>query len=534
MDTDNNPRGPGKLIKLVKRVLGTSTPEIDEVHEFHNKLSMLVRERQQVSESLRIISNWERVLSNQETGENAPSLITNGKRAGVFEAYNKKWIALRLAFNLYRALLQSRQKFEGMRKQSITQIFALDPELAKKIVSLKMPQGRYLENLHQLREVMERNPDIAANYIKTHYDEIMKQLDSIQDPSKREELRKLIIAASNEELKALEKCVADIRSWPYRVSYGIDLFIERPKLFLIGGKSKFDNEAFLGLRVYFRDLDLERQVYGNAENKRLITYKEELRFFSEARYAIKKSDETQGRWEGFYDFYNNLDKRKNYIGTVRDRFGNEEFARLLEIFKEKKHEAPVDWEHELGELTERLIKRAYPLVVEPAGQALMRIFNARIASLSGKRETAIEELKAKLAEGDSDSKFKKQFLGIVETRRGQLKKELENERREFESMNVNLALAANEFSIRFEKLIAQVDSRREIGAEKQIIESSLGWRRFIIGHIRQLDSNPEAISTQYLERSTYGMINTLRAAISELKYTRILRKRYIGGLRELD
>ena len=38
-----------------------------------------------------------------------------------------------------------------------------------------------------------------------------------------------------------------------------------------------------------------------------------------ARDAIKRSVETQGNWEGFYEFYNNLKKGKNYIRMVRGK-----------------------------------------------------------------------------------------------------------------------------------------------------------------------------------------------------------------------
>jgi len=54
------------------------------------------------------------------------------------------------------------------------------------------------------------------------------------------------------------------------------------------------------------------------------------------------------------------DRGKNYHKDVkRGIMGNEEFARLLVLFKEKKHEAPVDWEHEFSNLSETLLNKAY-------------------------------------------------------------------------------------------------------------------------------------------------------------------------------
>jgi len=148
-----------------------------------------------------------------------------------------------------------------------------------------------------------------------------------------------------------------------------------------------------------------------------------MELFMKARYSIKKSVETQGKWEDFYQIYDNLDKGKNYIKTVREKFGNEEFARLLEAFKEKKHEAPIDWEEEFRVLGEKLSNQAYPLVVQPAAQALIRLFDARTKKLEQEKTKAFAELQKLILEQDPTANAKKQFLKILDKTRLELRRE---------------------------------------------------------------------------------------------------------------
>ena len=84
-----------------------------------------------------LINNWEDLLSNAETGENVPSLIKKGKRRGLMEAYNKKWIAFSMALALYRMLLIDMQRFVSEKAGFAGKIRTLDPKLADKIDSLK-------------------------------------------------------------------------------------------------------------------------------------------------------------------------------------------------------------------------------------------------------------------------------------------------------------------------------------------------------------------------------------------------------------
>ncbi len=534
MDIFNNSKGGGKFIRLVSNLIGNETKSQEVVEEFHDKFRFLIKQRQRIVGGVRRIKNWDKIISNVETGDDSPSLVTKGRKIGLVEVYNRKWIALRLALSLYRTLLASKQKFEQERKQVIRQIFSFDPELANMIASIRMPEASNLEGLEQLKKEIIKNPNDAISYIKTSFNGILKQVNVVQDKKKSEELKRLVIEVRNQESEELLRCLNDVRSWSYRVTYGIDLFIQRPVLFLIGGKSRFDNESFLGLQTNFKDLDLAKQVYKSSEIRKLITYKEELKFFSEARYAIRKSIETQGKWEGFYAFYNNLDNGENYIKRVRGRFGNEEFARLLEIFKEKRHEDPSYWEHELGELTERLLKRAYPLVVEPARQVLIRIFDSRISDLTSKGLSALDQLKDKLTEADAYTKFRIQFLEIIAKRRNELKKNLKNEQEEFRSASMDILLAADEFGIKFEQLIADVNSPKEMIVQKQILDLSMAWRNFINRTLSPLNLSEEEIEksvpNESLEQSKFGIFSALKVAEIELANKRKLEKKYEAGV----
>ena len=87
-----------------------------------------------------------------------------------------------------------------------------------------------------------------------------------------------------------------------------------------------------------------------------------------------------------------MHKGPKYIEKVRDEYGNKEFADFLSRLHGKIHENPKAWIDELAELGSVLIKRAYPLVIQPAANALIRIFEARIKELEGKKASAIKDL----------------------------------------------------------------------------------------------------------------------------------------------
>ena len=126
-----------------------------------------------------LIVNWEAILSNKETGENIPSLIEKGKRKGMMEAYNKKWIALSLAIDLFRMLATNMQRFVSEKDAYLARIKALDLELALKIEPLMLSPKEGLEFLAPIKGILN-NPQMIVSYIKTHYDELMQKIDRMK------------------------------------------------------------------------------------------------------------------------------------------------------------------------------------------------------------------------------------------------------------------------------------------------------------------------------------------------------------------
>ena len=343
---------------------------------------------------------------------------------------------------------------------------------------MKLSKTEELGILAPIKDIILKNPQAVITYIKTHFDEIIQRIDKIQDTTTGDRLRRIIILLSGRETEELLRCINDVRSWPYRAGYDIDLYIERPNLFLIGGKSKYDGEIFLGVYNYCKDLDIRGTLYEVPEVRKLLTYKEELEFFRQARYNILKSIKEEGKWEDFYKFYHNLRSGEKYIQKVKEKFGNEEFANLLERVEEKIHESPIDWANELGVLSERLIKQAYPLVIEPAAQAFIRIFDARIQELNGKKAEALRDLWKLLNEQDLNLKIKKEFAEILRKRRKKLKAELEKERQEFDSLKRDLIVILPEFESRISFVESKMQMEHVLLYEYKILDKLSSWRKF--------------------------------------------------------
>src|SRR3989338_2449226 len=428
--------------------------------------------------------NYNEMLRNAETSMPSVSILDKFKRIGLAEIYNKKGIALRLAFVLYKKLESSPQEFYSSRQEFTTKITEFYSELGENIKSLTLPkQNEVLVILSPIMKVIN-NPQIVASYIVTHYTELMQKIDRMNDKKIASKLRHTIMVLSNMEIKELDRCISDVRSWPYRGAYGINLYIERTFLLLNGGKSKYDGEAFLGFRLHFRDKELVTVLLKAPQFRKLMTYRQEIEFFVEARNAIQKSVETEGKWEGFYAFYNKLDEN---IRKVRDVYGNDQFAKILEVFKEKKHEAPIDWENELYMLYEDLIKKAYQLVVEPAARALIGIFEARIKKIEEGKVSALNELRKLLKEKDELYKTKREFAKILRKKRERLLSELKKDRLEFEALIREIVLAMPEFESKFNQITQHKNLVRDLLVEFAILDTSIAWENFTSSNMVVVD-----------------------------------------------
>ena len=536
--TENKRRVFGWIPMIFAGKSTKSEVERDIFAEFDASYSQFLAKFWQISNRWDIILRWESVLANKETGENALSIAASGKRIGLTERYNKKWIALRLGLSAYNLLVKDNDKFASEINPRINQISQLDSQLAEEMRSLGFSQrgktdlGTVLQPMAKLLE----NPRLVIAYVKTHYDELMKQVDRIHDKATADILRMAIVSFSDREVEELNRCTNDIRSWPYIMSYGIQLFIERGFLFINGGRSRYDRNSFLGFSMYFKDENLVSEMKKTPEIKRLLTYMQEIQFFTMARDAIKRSVETQGNWEGFYEFYNNLKKGKNYIRMVRERFGNEQFARVLEAFEQKKHEAPVDWENELENLDQQLTRRAYEIVVQPAAQTIIKIFEQRIKQLEQQKITALADLKKLMLEGDSSTKAKELFLRILNRKKKQLIKKLENERMEFQNLTENVVLTIPDLVAKLNLLdeVTQDLKERRAGAE---IAKRLGdWQGFIAktsGAAKTDGSILDNSSTAAITRSGFGSYVSLELAERGVKVKKRIEAKYIAGLRIL-
>ena len=425
---------------------------------------------------------------------------------------------------LYKKLESSPQEFYSSRQEFTTKITEFYFELGENIKSLTLPkQNEVLVILSPIIKVIN-NPQIVASYIVTHYNELMQKIDRMNDKKTASKLRHTIMVLSNMEIKELDRCIKDIRSWPYRGAYGINLYIERTSLFLNGGKSKYDGENFLGFRLHFRNREILTALLNNPQFKKLMTYRKELEFFSEARYAIKKSVETEGKWEGFYAFYNNLDEN---IRKVRDVYGNEQFAKLLEDFKKKKHEAPIDWENELYILYEDLIKKAYQLVVEPAENALLRIFDVAIKRLEKEKETAVDDLKKLMAGINEISKIKRKLLKILGNTRRQLRKELETERSVFELLMQAVLSLMPKVDLKLETATDVSDSIKMAIDVHNIYGTYVKWGNFTLANLRFLQQPEDRLENDDTAKA-------LTAAMGSLEKEAVLASQGISKQDEIE
>lgn len=528
-----------ELFKAIfpKSIMNDQNDSSDIFDKFRRLYGQFDRLSEQINDRWSLILNWEYLLANAETGENTPSLIEKGKRKGLMNLYNKRWIAFGLAYDLYRILNTDSVRFSSEKQQYLSRIRNLDPELAQKITPIVMQGSGSLGILGPIRGIIG-NQQLVVSYVKTHYEDLMSQIDRMEDKKTADRLRKTIVLLSGREIEELnDRCISDVRSWTNRAVYGIPLFIERGFLFINGGRSRYDREVFLGFKMHFRDEELVNEMKRTPEIRRLLTYQIEIEFFNRMSSAIRESVRTQGKWEGFYNFYDNLDKGENYIKVVRENYGNEKFAKLLEAFKEQKHEAPVDWATELAELSHTLMSRAYQLVVEPAAQALIRIFDARIRKLGQERAAAFVELQKLIAERDPSSKARRAFADLLAKKRKKLRKEIENERREFENLMQPVILAMPDIESKIGQLDQMTEDTNELRASNEVMYMLSDWRRFVAGNLKTIGRADEMLDDSVISeitRSTLGNYKSIKLAVRNKKIRDMVGVKYDEGIKILQ
>lgn len=375
--------------------------------------------------------NWTDVISNKKyLGGTSPQKreMKYKDRDGLLYKLHKRFVALDKAIQLYGLLNQNIGIFNQEKNRLIDEIELLDYGLSQKL--------KLFFNL-----------SASTN------------LTSVK------------------EIEELNRCISDIERWyVYRLTNRIEFFTERVILFVKGGMSIYDKETFFGFSRYFKDKELIMKMYNTPEVKKLWTYKQEMEFFSRARYAILKSIREEGKWEGFYEFYNNLKKGKNYIKMVRDKFGNLEFAEFLEKFHEKIHEAPEIWEKDLTELSHRLINPTYQnrYIIEPARQALINIFTKKVKDLS----TTPVDLKLKT---------NKEFIKMLTNHRKKLIKTWENEVKKYEIKEREVLKQLKIFKERSEKCLKKIDRRPKFVHYRKTLDSSIKSSNYLSRAIKLLN-----------------------------------------------
>lgn len=467
------------------------------IEEFENLLNELNAIMERVTEKWAIMEAWDDLTSNKESDEDFPG--STKKKKGLLEIYYKRLRAYSLALDLYKILAQDGIQRYSLHKQwYVRNIGNLNIELGKRLdLQLTIPSEKELEILEPILEMLNKDSQLAIGFVNAHKQEIIGQLQSFNDKKTAYNLRKIIILMSGDEITELNKFINDVRRWTaYRLTNRIEFFTERIKLYVKGGNDEAGNETFKGIAADLKDADLAKYILNVPEIRKLWTYKEEMEFFSWARYVVNQALRPTGKESLFWGternkfkdgFYYNLREGKNYINTVRNKFGNPEFADFLERLDEKIHQDPNIWERELAELEYKLHDYTYQNmhVIAPAQQALIRIFGQRLEQLMTARSNCSDILKSLLASRIQELRnakltLQKKFVEILRKTRNKVNSDVEKERREFESLQQDIILAMPEFWAKYIAVIELSKMEQATMLTKRALRILSRWRKFAL------------------------------------------------------
>lgn len=294
--------------------------------------------------------NWRDLMLNRSV-QSHDSRDMN-KRRGLLFSYHKKFAAFSKAVALNALIPQDIQRFAQEKVRIADGIKNLDLELSNRIRYFAVPSEFEFAWLRKIAEMLDSDPALGANYIRTHYPEIMQRLAAFHDRKTEYQLKRLVVELSGEEINELNKCLADLERWAgYIIRQGPEFFALRLRMYLKGGMDKpnISGQRYLGLTGHFKDVDLANQMMEIPQVRIILTYPQQLTFLNDAindaREAIKKAS-------GFYKkesfiYRTNEDGSVDYKATgSRDRW-NPSTLNAISVNQEsgfEKIDAPADYE----------------------------------------------------------------------------------------------------------------------------------------------------------------------------------------------
>ena len=292
------------------------------------------------------------------------------------------------------------------------------------------PESRHAveqsEKYMELRKSVARmGRGLSEKQMEDIVSSILELTSGIPHPKLQKRLEILKSKLHKPQAAELMHCIEDVRqAWtrllldPY-ISRGVDAIIRRIGFYLKGGSD--GRVSFAGIFSQYGNRKLAEQILADKDLKKLRTLRKEVAFFDMIAKELKLALTNEG-WKGFYGedgVYSNLRKGKKYIEKVRNEFGNEEFATLLEKFDDRVHEQPELWRKELQELDDTIKNPKFirENVVYPAQRSLLRIFWNGLQEVQADRleekmmQDILEEIEGHLR--DYRSHLEEEVMGIL-------------------------------------------------------------------------------------------------------------------------
>ncbi len=383
------------------------------------------------------------VLKDKERDEARDSIL----KIEAIMQNSRRWGTLRDAIGMLEILKNSPREFMK-RKNDYTKRLAGEAasestikdknalEIASMIAKITLASPETTTALKELLVILKKfliaigqtgNAANAFNEFRVRLKEYedrynaLLETDEEQKQNKRtilEIIAQLKNLADENEVYYLSAYGHDIEAWPQyaqATTERISFFSRRVDEYIQGTEQATTSKGvkIRGLVSRFKDIKLWKLIDSNDAIKNLRTYSEQIVFYDEMRQLIQSAAGNKD-WEGEFTapdgkkikmpflgpkgFFHNLDKGRNFIGMVRNHFGNHVFANDIERIKKEAGEQPVIFLQELAKLETILKNPQHQIsVIHAAMQELSRIFMLRISHLAQEMEKRVSEEEKKIA-----------------------------------------------------------------------------------------------------------------------------------------
>lgn len=338
--------------------------------------------KQQYVQAVAHLDNLTTQLSHLGDIEDGRSIFGQARVFSVFLSRHPLGSNATYYLSLIKAIRNNPQWFIQNKNEIVQQVGQRDPELAKDIQTIQVPIHSLIPALSTLEESLLSlkggQPWIAP-----------RGYEQLKNTKLGEEVEHALSIHNGELQRYLERVIDVVSHWPTMRQNDpnrLDFFTKQLREFFMGIEG-----VQPGLHTHFKEKKIARALLSERHVRMLWSFKDFLNFvyYFEGRINASLSSKD---WSDFLKEI--MPKLDYFIRIARDRYGEKEFAALLQLNRKKFKEGIYQWDQSMKEQIVKFRDPGYQnaMIITPVSETIVRVFTQRIGELKKEEKSAIKKV----------------------------------------------------------------------------------------------------------------------------------------------